>query len=88
MFSVYILKSQKTAKFYTGYTSDITKRLHEHNSRLTKSTRYALPWILVYKKDFSSKSSARHIELKIKRMKSHAFIERLIAGNIDESFFL
>ncbi|MCH7827102.1 MAG: GIY-YIG nuclease family protein [Bacteroidetes bacterium] len=45
---VYILKSLVDGKFYTGYTSNLKKRLDEHNKGLTKSTKSRRPFELVY----------------------------------------
>ena len=45
---VYILRSSLDGKFYTGYTSDINKRLAEHNSGKVESTRKRIPFELVY----------------------------------------
>ena len=48
MFYIYILQSQKDKQFYTGYTNDLKKRLHEHNSGKVFSTKNRLPFSLVY----------------------------------------
>ena len=88
MFTVYIIKSLKNDKYYTGHTSDVKKQIVEHNNGMTKSTKSGAPWELVYSRDFPTKSIAQHIELKIKRMKSRKFIEKLIVNDIDESFFI
>ena len=45
---VYILRSLKDGKFYTGFTSDLKKRLNEHNSDKVISTRHRIPFELVY----------------------------------------
>lgn len=45
---VYILKSLKDSKFYTGYTSDLKRRIKEHNNGLSKSTKNRKPLKLVY----------------------------------------
>ena len=39
MFITYILKSEKTDRYYIGYTSDVEKRLTNHNSGKNKSTK-------------------------------------------------
>jgi len=87
MYTVYILQSLKNNRYYVGHTSNIEKRLLQHNSGLTYSTRNHIPWKIVYQKEFNSKSIAQHFELKIKKMKSRQFIEKLIANIIDETFF-
>jgi putative endonuclease len=45
MYTVYILFSSKTQKFYIGQTQNIENRLFEHNSGETKSTKGGIPWI-------------------------------------------
>ena len=45
---VYVLKSKLDGKFYTGFTSDIDKRLNEHNSGKVSSTRSRIPLEIVY----------------------------------------
>ena len=44
---VYILKSLVDGKFYTGYTSNLKKRLDEHNKGLTKSTKSSIKEYIV-----------------------------------------
>jgi len=48
LFYVYVLRSLKDGLFYTGYTSDVKKRLSEHNSGSVKSTNYRRPFELIY----------------------------------------
>ena len=45
---VYVLLSEKDNQFYTGYTSDLEKRLREHNEGKVASTRRRRPFRLVY----------------------------------------
>ena len=47
-FYVYIINSQKNNKMYVGYSSDLRKRIEEHNSGKNKSTKIGIPWRLVY----------------------------------------
>ena len=46
MYFVYFLKSIKTPFRYVGYTSNLKKRLFEHNSGQNKSTKHYLPFEL------------------------------------------
>jgi putative endonuclease len=48
MYYVYVLKSKKDGKFYTGCTGNLRKRLNEHNDGTARSTRYRTPFELVY----------------------------------------
>lgn len=47
-------------------TSNLEKRLLEHNSGNTKSTMPYLPWEILYKEEFSSRVEARKRELYLK----------------------
>ena len=47
-YNVYVLKSGKDGLMYTGYTSDLRKRLHQHESGLVTSTKNRLPVGLIY----------------------------------------
>ena len=49
---VYILKSEIDGRLYKGQTRDIDKRIKEHNSGKTKSTKGYKPWKLVYFETF------------------------------------
>ena len=42
MFFVYILRSKKAERYYTGHTANIDKRLREHNSGKVRSTKATL----------------------------------------------
>ena len=39
MFTVYVLKNNKTGRHYIGSTNDLVRRLLEHNRGHTRSTR-------------------------------------------------
>ncbi len=80
MFHMYILKSEKNDKYYIGHTNDIHRRLEEHNSRHTKSTRAGIPWKIVFVEEYKTKHEAIIRENKIKSMKSKKFIKELING--------
>jgi len=70
MFYVYILQSLKSKKLYVGFTADLRRRLNEHNSGLSSSTKYSIPWNLVYYEDYQSERDARVREKKLKQFKN------------------
>jgi len=74
----YILWSQKLNKYYVGLSSDLQKRLIEHNSGKAKFTSKGIPWSIAYSEKYNSKKEAADRERYIKRMKSRKFIEDLI----------
>ena len=55
---------------YTGITTNIARRLEEHNTSKfgAKYTRARRPVILVYQKKYRNRSAASKAETKIKRM--------------------
>lgn len=57
-FFVYILKSETTGSSYVGHTADLQKRLIEHNSGKSLSTRKKRPWKLVYQEEYQTRSEA------------------------------
>jgi putative endonuclease len=79
---VYILYSQLKDRYYIGYSQDPYRRLEEHNSGATKSTRPRRPWKIVCIEKYKNKSMAIKRELEIKKMKSRKYIESLIKNYI------
>ncbi len=67
--TVYVLRC-RTGQLYTGCTTDLERRVREHNSgtgsRFTRSRR---PVTLVYREELASRSEALRRELAIKAMK-------------------
>jgi putative endonuclease len=75
---VYILYSKKIDKYYVGACTDLDRRLYEHNLGHSKFTSTGIPWELVYKEEWEDLIFAKQRELKIKKMKSRAYLEGLI----------
>ena len=55
---------------YTGVTTDLKRRLHEHNStkRAAKYTKTRRPVKLVYFEEFEDRSSAQSAEYSFKKL--------------------
>jgi len=66
MHFVYILKSEKRSRFYIGCTENLEKRIAQHNSGFTKSTKPYRPWVLIYFEKFDSKLEAMKREWYLK----------------------
>ena len=62
----YILRSTKDGNFYTGFTSDLEKRVEAHNSGKVTSTKSRLPLKLVYYEVCLNKDDAFHREKYLK----------------------
>jgi putative endonuclease len=68
MFTVYILYSIKFDRFYKGQTSDLNRRLKEHNNAEEKSTANYVPWQLVWFKNVETRTEALILEKKLKNI--------------------
>lgn len=80
---VYILECRDST-YYTGYTTDVDKRLATHNlGKGAKYTRSRRPCKLVYVRACESKSKALKLEYKIKQM-SRKEKSELIEGILKE----
>jgi putative endonuclease len=66
---MYILKSESTDSSYVGHTSNLEKRLIEHNNGKSLSTRGKRPWRLVYKEKYTTRSEAAARERYFKSVK-------------------
>ena len=66
MYYVYLLRSDKTGKFYIGSTEDLQKRFHRHNRGTDLATKAGAPWKLVYYEAFPTKTLALRRERKLK----------------------
>ncbi|WP_278034089.1 GIY-YIG nuclease family protein [Flavobacterium nitratireducens] len=76
---VYVLESEVDGRLYKGHTSDIDKRIIEHNSGKTKSTKGYKPWRLVYFEEFDTREEAVLREKYLKTGSGREFLkEKLI----------
>ncbi|MCK6600977.1 MAG: GIY-YIG nuclease family protein [Bacteroidetes bacterium] len=80
LFYTYILNSQKTGRFYIGFTTDLAKRIDKHNLGTTRSTKSGRPWVLYYFEEYTSKTAALKRERELKSWKSHQAIEALVSS--------
>ena len=58
MFFAYVLKSINHDFYYKGHCQDLDKRLEQHNSGMTFSTRPYRPFKIVYFESFDSETDA------------------------------
>ncbi|HRI45122.1 MAG TPA: GIY-YIG nuclease family protein [Fimbriimonadaceae bacterium] len=78
MWTVYVLQSESSGRFYVGHTDDLARRVPEHNNGQTKSTRNRGPWNIFHTETFDSKSQAYARERQIKSWKSRRSILQLV----------
>jgi putative endonuclease len=77
MYFVYLLESVSSAgQRYVGLTSDLDRRLSEHNAGKTPHTSKYIPWRLVTYVAFSTERKAMEFERYIKSGSGHAFAKK------------
>ena len=84
MFYTYVLSSLKDKKFYTGYTSDIEKRLQSHNNGEVFSTKNRRPLRLIYFEACLNQEDAIHREKYLKTTYGKRFIKNRLNHFLSE----
>ncbi|OHA47015.1 MAG: hypothetical protein A3A80_01145 [Candidatus Terrybacteria bacterium RIFCSPLOWO2_01_FULL_44_24] len=84
MWIVYIIQHDVSKNLYIGFTSDLKRRLLQHNAKTTKSTKRKIGmWHIIYAEAYRSRSDAVERE---KRLKSHGSAKfnlyKRIAGSL------
>ena len=69
MHYIYILKSSKDGKYYTGFSSDLRSRLKDHHSGNVQSTKNRRPLGLIYYEAYKEKTQALKREKFLKTTK-------------------
>ena len=66
MYFVYVLFSMRDRKLYIGFTTDIERRMGEHQGSLVSSTRERLPIKLIYYEAYLTRGEAERRERYLK----------------------
>jgi putative endonuclease len=88
MFTVYVLQSEKDRRLYVGFTSNLIKRLDEHNKGRTKSTKGFRPWKIVYFEKANTRLEARNREKYLKSGIGKEKIKRFLKNNNSTDTYL
>ncbi|MFH1413375.1 MAG: GIY-YIG nuclease family protein [Candidatus Omnitrophota bacterium] len=83
IFYIYLLRSQKDKKLYTGFTNNLNRRVQEHNSGLVASTKSRRPFELIYLEGYKSEKDARDRERSLKlRSRALTQLNRRISDSL------
>ncbi len=83
MLTVYILRSVKyPGRLYIGSTTDISKRLKEHNSCTSTYTKQYGPWELETYTAFKQKGIAENFEKYLKSGSGFAFLKKRLLPQV------
>jgi putative endonuclease len=76
MFFVYIIYSELADCYYKGFSTNVERRLQEHNEGQSRFTSCQSDWKLIHLESFASKSNALIREKRLKKY-SKSQIEEL-----------
>ena len=76
---VYVLISRE-GYHYTGQTSDIERRLEEHNSGMNHGTKHGLEWKVVHCEEYQTRGEALRRERWLKSGHGRSWIAKNVAG--------
>lgn len=83
MHFVYVLQSQKTKRFYIGYTLNPKTRLNKHNRGENTSTKHGRSWKLIYLEGYLVKADALGRERFLKSGSGHRYIHKQLKNYFD-----
>ena len=81
MYYVYVLEN-RAGKLYKGCTSNLKRRLNEHNTKRVLSTKNYTPWKLIYYQGFINKTDALREEKFLKSGKGRERLKFLLIDTL------
>jgi putative endonuclease len=77
-YTVYILRSLRDRKLYVGMTTDVQRRLREHNHGKNPSTRHRRPLVLLHTEIYPTRAEAAKRERFFKGGRGHKFLKSIL----------
>ncbi|MBI3332176.1 GIY-YIG nuclease family protein [Candidatus Peregrinibacteria bacterium] len=84
MHHVYLLEGETSGKQYIGYTTDLNRRLAEHNNHKNASTGKEQRWKLIYCETYTNKMDALGREKFLKSGSGWRFLKKQISHYLVE----
>ncbi len=84
MYYVYVLQSDLDKNFYTGFTTNINKRIEEHNSGISKATKARIPLRLIYFEFCLNRKDAMRREMYLKTTWGKRYIKNRVKNYLEE----
>ena len=78
MFYTYVIRSEKHDELYMGSTSNLKRRLLEHNQGLNLSTKKYKPWHLIYYEACLEEKDAKRREYYFKTTQGKRMLRKRI----------
>ncbi|HAO81585.1 MAG: Excinuclease ABC C subunit domain protein [Parcubacteria group bacterium GW2011_GWD2_43_10] len=76
---VYALLSKTNGSLYIGMTTNVHRRLQQHNIGKTRSTKKFTPYTIIYTEEWPDRISAREREKYLKSGIGREFIKTIIS---------
>lgn len=80
MYYVYVLKSLRNGRFYTGSTNNLQRRIAEHNSGKSKYTKLTKPFQLIRTETYLTRKDAVRREMKLKSGQGRQWLKQKYIG--------
>ena len=84
MYYVYVLQSELDNRFYTGFTKNLEKRVEEHNSGISRSTKGRIPLKVVYYEFCLNLKDATKRERYLKTTWGKRYIKNRVSNYLKE----
>ena len=85
VFYVYVLRSETAAGFYIGFSSNLTKRLRDHESGAAFATSYRGPWKLIYYEAYLDRDDALGRERYLKSGSGRRFLKSQLSSYLKKN---
>lgn len=80
---VYVLRSIKDGRLYVGYTTNLKRRLTEHNAGMVSSTKHRIPFKLIYYEACAHQADALRRERYLKTTYGKRYIKGRVKSDLD-----
>lgn len=85
MYFVYILENQNDKSWYIGFTTNLKRRIFEHqNGQGGRTTKLKKNWKLVYSESYLNEKDARGRELFLKSGAGRRFLKKQLANYLSD----
>lgn len=78
MFYVYLLSSKSANKLYVGKSSDLRRRIEEHNTGQNMSTKAHRPWEVIFYEAYTNRDDANRREKYLKTTQGRQALRRML----------
>ena len=86
MWYVYVFKSLKDKKWYTGFTDNLKKRFTDHNKGLVYSSRKRRPFSLIYYEACLDERDAKMREVYLKSGMGKRYVRNRLKFYFNKNF--